>query len=44
MTYCTSEREASQLWFTLRYVLELPQVRIYPGSWIDWTARELPKE
>ncbi len=44
VAYCTSGREASQLWFTLRYVLELPQVRIYPGSWIDWTARQMPTE
>jgi thiosulfate/3-mercaptopyruvate sulfurtransferase len=44
VAYCTSGREASQLWFTLRYVLELPQVQIYPGSWIDWTARQMPTE
>jgi thiosulfate/3-mercaptopyruvate sulfurtransferase len=44
VVYCTSGREASQLWFTLRYVLELPQVQIYPGSWIDWTARQMPAE
>jgi len=25
-------------------VLQLPQVQIYPGSWIDWTARDFPKE
>jgi len=44
VTYCTSGREASQLWFTLRHVLDLPNVVIYDGSWIDWTARKLPKE
>jgi thiosulfate/3-mercaptopyruvate sulfurtransferase len=44
VAYCTSGREASQLWFTLRYVLELPQVQIYPGSWIDWTAHQMPTE
>lgn len=42
--YCTSGREASQLWFTLRHVLGLPHVAVYDGSWIDWTARQLPKE
>ncbi len=44
VTYCTSGREASQLWFTLRHVLKLPNVKIYPGSWIDWTARQMPVE
>ncbi|MEM4284109.1 MAG: sulfurtransferase [Candidatus Caldarchaeum sp.] len=44
ITYCTSGREASQLWFTLRYVLGLPNVRLYSGSWVDWSARNLPKE
>ncbi|MGQ9463749.1 MAG: sulfurtransferase [Candidatus Fervidibacter sp.] len=44
ITYCTSGPKASQLYFTLRHVLGLPQVTLYYGSWIDWTARELPKE
>ncbi len=44
VTYCTSGREASQLWFTLRHVLGLPKVVVYDGSWIDWTARQLPIE
>ncbi|MCS7065930.1 MAG: sulfurtransferase [Fimbriimonadales bacterium] len=44
VAYCTSGREASQLWFTLRYVLELPNVKLYSGSWIDWSARDLPRE
>jgi thiosulfate/3-mercaptopyruvate sulfurtransferase len=44
ITYCTSGREASQLWFTLRHVLNIPQVAVYDGSWIDWTARKMPKE
>jgi len=44
VTYCTSGREASQLWFTLRHVLNIPQVVIYDGSWIDWTARKMPRE
>ncbi|MFA0749723.1 MAG: hypothetical protein SLRJCFUN_000126 [Candidatus Fervidibacter sp.] len=44
VTYCTSGREASQLWFTLRHVLGIPHVAVYDGSWIDWTARQMPKE
>ncbi|MCS7223604.1 MAG: sulfurtransferase [Armatimonadetes bacterium] len=44
ITYCTSGREASQLWFTLRYILGIDRVLVYDGSWIDWSARKLPKE
>ena len=44
ITYCNSGREASQLWFTLRYVLGIQNVAVYDGSWIDWTARKMPKE
>lgn len=43
ITYCTSGGEASQLWFTLRYVLGIQNVAVYDGSWIDWTARKMPK-
>lgn len=31
-------REASHLFFTLRYVLGFPNVRLYRGSWIEWSA------
>jgi thiosulfate/3-mercaptopyruvate sulfurtransferase len=44
IAYCTSGREASQLWFTLRHVLKLPNVLIYPGSWLDWSAHQMPVE
>lgn len=44
VTYCNSGREASQLWFTLRHILGIPNVAVYDGSWIDWSARKLPKE
>ncbi|GBD00192.1 Putative thiosulfate sulfurtransferase [bacterium HR17] len=44
VTYCTSGREASQLWFTLRHVLGIPHVAVYDGSWVDWTARRMPQE
>ncbi|MFN3422710.1 MAG: sulfurtransferase [Armatimonadota bacterium] len=44
VTYCTSGREASQLWFTLRHILGIENVALYDGSWIDWSARKLPKE
>lgn len=44
ITYCTSGREASQLWFTLRHVLGVTNARVYHGSWIDWTSKGLPKQ
>ncbi len=44
VTYCTSGREASQLWFTLRHILGVQNVAVYDGSWIDWSTRKLPKE
>ncbi len=44
VVYCNSGREASQVWFTLKHVLNLPQVQVYDGSWIDWVSRQLPQE
>ncbi|MCS6919179.1 MAG: sulfurtransferase [Fimbriimonadales bacterium] len=41
VTYCNSGREASQLWFTLRYVLGVG-VQTYDGSWVEWSAKGLP--
>ncbi|OYT69313.1 MAG: hypothetical protein CFK48_08595 [Armatimonadetes bacterium CP1_7O] len=43
VVYCNSGREASQLWFTLRYVLGI-SVQIYDGSWVEWSAKGLPVE
>lgn len=43
VTYCNSGREASQLWFTLRYVLGIG-VQTYDGSWVEWSAKGLPVE
>ena len=43
VTYCNSGREASQLWFTLRYVLGIP-VQTYDGSWVEWRAKNMPIE
>ncbi|MCS7209320.1 MAG: sulfurtransferase [Fimbriimonadales bacterium] len=43
VTYCTSGREASQLWFTLRYLLGI-EVQTYDGSWVEWSAKGLPVE
>ena len=36
-------REASHVYFTLRYILGFPSVRLYRGSWIEWAAdKDLP--
>lgn len=42
ITYCTSGRESSQIWFTLRHVAGLPEVASYAGSLIDWISKGLP--
>jgi thiosulfate/3-mercaptopyruvate sulfurtransferase len=38
VVYCRAGREASHLYFTLRYVLGFPHVRLYRGSWVEWSA------
>jgi thiosulfate/3-mercaptopyruvate sulfurtransferase len=41
--YCSTGREASHLYFTLKYVLGFPNVRLYVGSWVEWSSdRNLP--
>jgi thiosulfate/3-mercaptopyruvate sulfurtransferase len=36
IAYCNSATEASHVFFTLRYLLGYPRVRIYVGSWTEW--------
>lgn len=43
IVHCSTGREASHVYFTLRYVLGFPNVRLYRGSWVEWAAdRNLP--
>lgn len=38
IVHCRTGREASHLYFTLKYVAGYPNVRLYRGSWIEWSA------
>jgi thiosulfate/3-mercaptopyruvate sulfurtransferase len=38
VVHCRTGREASHVYFTLRYVLGFPNVRLYRGSWVEWAA------
>jgi thiosulfate/3-mercaptopyruvate sulfurtransferase len=43
IVYCRTGREASHLYFTLKYVLGYSNVRLYRGSWVEWSAdKNLP--
>jgi thiosulfate/3-mercaptopyruvate sulfurtransferase len=45
IVYCNSGTEASHVYFALKYLLGYPRVRIYAGSWTQWSEREeLPVE
>lgn len=38
IVYCRTGKEASHLYFTLKYILDFPNVRLYRGSWVEWSA------
>jgi len=38
IVHCRTGREASHLYFTLKHVLGFPHVRLYRGSWVEWSA------
>jgi thiosulfate/3-mercaptopyruvate sulfurtransferase len=38
VVYSQTGKDASHLYFTLKYVLRFPSVRLYRGSWVEWSA------
>jgi len=43
VVYCRMGKESSHLYFTLKYVMGFSNVRLYRGSWVEWSAdRSLP--
>ncbi|HVP78615.1 MAG TPA: sulfurtransferase [Thermodesulfobacteriota bacterium] len=38
IVYCRTGREASHLYFTLKYGLGFPKVHLYGGSWVEWSS------
>jgi thiosulfate/3-mercaptopyruvate sulfurtransferase len=38
IVHCRTGREASHVYFTLKYVLGFHKVRLYRGSWVEWSA------
>ncbi len=38
IVHCRTGHEASHLYFTLKYVVGFPNVRLYRGSWVEWSA------
>lgn len=39
---CSTGREASLQFLTLKHLLKYPRVRIYEGSWTEYSASNLP--
>lgn len=45
IVYCNTGHQASELFYTLRYRLGYSNVRLYNGSWLEWSITPgLPKE
>jgi thiosulfate/3-mercaptopyruvate sulfurtransferase len=38
IVHCRTGREASHVYFTLKYVLRFSNIRLYRGSWVEWSA------
>lgn len=41
ITYCETGREGSSVWFTLKYLLGYPNVRLYQASLTEWAAIDM---
>lgn len=39
IVYCNSGHQAAEVFYTLKYRLGHPDVRLYDGSWLEWTMR-----
>lgn len=37
IVYCNTGHQASETFFTLKYRLGFPDVRLYNGSWLEWS-------
>jgi len=43
IVHCRTGREASHVYFTLKYILGFSNIRLYRGSWVEWSAdKNLP--
>jgi len=43
VVYSRTGRKASHVYFALKYVLGFPNIRLYRGSWVEWSAdKNLP--
>ncbi len=38
IVHCDTGREGSHVYFTLKHILGFPNVRLYRGSWVEWSA------
>ena len=36
VTYCRLSHRATLLWFALTHILNMPNVKVYDGSWTEW--------
>ncbi len=43
VVHCRTGKEASHVYFSLKYILGFPNVHLYRGSWVEWSAdKSLP--